>query len=301
MSGVVILANPAASGFSGMKLRVALAVLGPETIVHWPEDREATASLAAAAGATGATVVAMGGDGMVHHVARGVIGTPGRLGIIPVGTTNVLARIAGIPSDVEDAAATIADGDTARLPTATASWDGDGTVTRPVLFSLSVGWDAAVVAKAEATPYDKSRGGLWLYARTAFGQLHRELGRIPDLIIDGDPILAGAAIALQVQVHHVYTFAGPVEMRLGPAVEGRLLAGTWRRMRAGAIPSIAWASRTPEGVGSHADIDVAAVEAVGCSAAHPVPIQIDGEPLGTCRRLRVGVGPSIPVMVPAGR
>ena len=38
----------------------------------------------------------MGGDGVAHHVGNALVGTDTALGLIPVGTTNVLARILGI-------------------------------------------------------------------------------------------------------------------------------------------------------------------------------------------------------------
>lgn len=50
-----------------------------------------------AAGVDG--VVAMGGDGTVHHALQAVAGTPTRLGIVPTGTGNDTARALGIPTD----------------------------------------------------------------------------------------------------------------------------------------------------------------------------------------------------------
>ncbi len=49
------------------------------------------------------TVVAAGGDGTVSFVANGVLESDAKLAIIPLGTTNVLARELGIPLDVQGA------------------------------------------------------------------------------------------------------------------------------------------------------------------------------------------------------
>ena len=56
------------------------------------------------------TVVAGGGDGTVSTVASVVAGTDAALGVLPLGTLNHFARDLGIPSGLEEAIATIADG-----------------------------------------------------------------------------------------------------------------------------------------------------------------------------------------------
>lgn len=61
------------------------------------------------------TVVAMGGDGTIGAVIRGIAGSDITLGIIPAGTMNDIAASIGIPEDVEKACALIAKGETRKL------------------------------------------------------------------------------------------------------------------------------------------------------------------------------------------
>lgn len=56
-----------------------------------------------AAGEGAAIVAAVGGDGSVNEVAKGIIGTSARLAIIPMGSGNGLARSLGIPRDTVSA------------------------------------------------------------------------------------------------------------------------------------------------------------------------------------------------------
>jgi diacylglycerol kinase (ATP) len=60
-------------------------------------------------------VIAMGGDGTIGVVIRGIAGSKVRLGIIPAGTENDIARSLGIPEDLKEACAVIASGHTRSL------------------------------------------------------------------------------------------------------------------------------------------------------------------------------------------
>lgn len=60
-------------------------------------------------------VIAMGGDGTVGVVIRGIAGSKVRLGIIPAGTQNDIAASLGIPEDLKAACALIAAGPTRKL------------------------------------------------------------------------------------------------------------------------------------------------------------------------------------------
>ncbi len=61
------------------------------------------------------TVIAMGGDGTIGAVIRGIAGSEAHLGIIPAGTENDIAKSLGIPEDLKEACALIASDHTRDL------------------------------------------------------------------------------------------------------------------------------------------------------------------------------------------
>lgn len=57
-------------------------------------------------------VIAAGGDGTIHAVAGGLVGSKSTMGIIPTGTMNNLAHSLNIPDTIPDACAAVANGET---------------------------------------------------------------------------------------------------------------------------------------------------------------------------------------------
>jgi YegS/Rv2252/BmrU family lipid kinase len=57
-------------------------------------------------------VIAAGGDGTIHAVAGGLVGSKSTMGIIPTGTMNNLAHSLNIPDTIPDACTAIASGET---------------------------------------------------------------------------------------------------------------------------------------------------------------------------------------------
>src|SRR5690606_4924504 len=88
-------------------------------------------------------VIAAGGDGTVHEVACGLVGSPVRLGILPFGTVMNVARALGVPHDLEQAARVIRDGRVVRMDVGKAV-----TRTRQAYFVelAGIGVDAGVFA-----------------------------------------------------------------------------------------------------------------------------------------------------------
>jgi diacylglycerol kinase (ATP) len=108
---IALLANPAAGrGHAHRLVDHVIEALGSDgasvTLVAG-DDWDASAKLARGAVESGIdTLVAMGGDGMVHLAVQELAGSATALGIVPIGTGNDAARALGVPTSDPIAAAT---------------------------------------------------------------------------------------------------------------------------------------------------------------------------------------------------
>ena len=129
----------------------ALRTHGIEPEVWYTTPDDPGSGLAKKAASEGVdTVIAAGGDGTIHAVASGLIGTKSTLGIIAMGTMNNLAHSLSIPDTVEGACAIIAKGETKKIDI--------GNINDHVFLEVAgVGLEAVLFPAAEEI---KSRG--WL-------------------------------------------------------------------------------------------------------------------------------------------
>lgn len=99
-------------------------------------------------------VFALGGDGTANEVLQALAGTDVRLGIIPGGGANVLARALGLPNDAVEATSVLLDhlraGESRRITLGCAG-------ERYFGFNAGFGFDAAVVRHVEQHPERKRR------------------------------------------------------------------------------------------------------------------------------------------------
>ncbi|MGG6430764.1 diacylglycerol/lipid kinase family protein [Acetobacter ghanensis] len=107
----------------------------------------------------GITIVAAGGDGTIAEVVSGIIGTNARLGLIPLGTANVMAREFGLPRKPAAIAKVLASSGGRLL------WPGClqyPSGTKQIFVQMaSVGFDASVVHHVH--PGFKKRVGRYAY------------------------------------------------------------------------------------------------------------------------------------------
>jgi diacylglycerol kinase (ATP) len=118
---VKLIANPgagkAADAANNLKLVIGyLETNGLKVDVALAKPKEKATSIARKAIKNGYKIlIAMGGDGTIEAVMRGIIGSKARLGIIPAGTENNIAKSLGIPTDLEEACALIVSDNTLKL------------------------------------------------------------------------------------------------------------------------------------------------------------------------------------------
>ena len=190
---VVVIFNPTAGRRRAQALWQVLDVLSANGVrMDLAETRSAghATELAREAAHTGTRlIVAAGGDGTIAEVSNGLAGSGARLGIIPLGTANVLAHELSLPFAPRAVAAALAFGRTGLLWPGVAQMPG---LTRLFVQMVGVGLDAQVVHAL--SPAMKRAFGKAAYV----AQTVREMGRYRyprlRLRLDGEEAEAASVI-----------------------------------------------------------------------------------------------------------
>ena len=243
MRKLLLVANPSSSGFTGASFRAVEAALGEgfDVTTVWPNGPAESRQAAEDAANEGYSVVAaMGGDGVVHHVANGLAFTGTALGVIPTGTTNVVARILGIPMKPEQAAARLVAGHRRLLTLAHIATESRlAARSEYAVFSLGMGLDADVVAISDMRPAAKYYFSSVNFAAIAAKQvISKYRSRPADMLVECNGVRVHASSVL-IQVHDLYTYWGPVPLRLSPDVGDGLTALAVERVSISAAAGLA--------------------------------------------------------------
>jgi YegS/Rv2252/BmrU family lipid kinase len=243
---------------------------------------------AVAAGAE--LVLAVGGDGTVNEVARGLIGSPAALGIVPVGSGNGLARALRLPLRPAHALGALESGVRRRM-------DVGFLNGRPFLNVAGVGFDAVVGRSFHERGKEGGRRGFLGYVRLCLLELRTY--RSPRLAIEVPPA------RLEVEAF-VLTFANGPQYGAGAVInpgakldDGRFevvafeQASLWRIVATGSRMFLGGLERS-------AGYRRLSGAAATVTALSPLAAHCDGDPAEDARRIEVELRPgALEVVVPA--
>jgi diacylglycerol kinase family enzyme len=215
-------------------------------------------------------VVAAGGDGTVRQVAAALIGSGTPLGIIPVGTGNVLAHEIGLPPKADAVACALLAGPS--VPVACALANGE-----PFLLMTGAGFDARVLQGLDRRL--KSRVGKIAYAAPLLGALTRPLDRL-DVRLDGDSHRASWAVISNAR-HYAGGFV--LSRRAGirrRGLEAILFKADSPAALIGQLISLAMGQLDVRAA-RRGDIAIVSCSRATITSLRPVPTQLDGDVFGT--------------------
>ena len=289
-----LIANPGA-GVSGSPLveEVVNALLraGAEVTLTQPADIECGRSQAREAAECGRydAVLAAGGDGTIRQVAAALIGTETPLGIIPVGTGNVLAHEIGLAHQSAAVVHMLLSGPAVSAVCARANGE-------PFLLMAGAGFDGRVIAALDHRL--KSHVGKVAYAGPILGALAHPVDTLT-VSVDGQPHEASWAV-----IANARHYGGNFVMARGTGIRERgLQAILFKAKNRAELFSQLVAlvmGQLDARAASRGDIEMIPCAHASIGAEHPVPTQIDGDAFGTTP-LEVAAGTAeLQLIVPVG-
>jgi diacylglycerol kinase family enzyme len=230
-------------------------------------------------------VLAFGGDGTINEVVQPLVGTDVALGVLPGGSTNVLARALGVPRDPVEATAFTAS----RLNTETKRRINVGRMNeRFFIFSAGLGLDADVVRRVETDPDAKREHGELFFLTSALNVAFKEYrGRRPEMTISVDGGEPEHVIQVVCCNGRPFTFFGrfPVDVCPEARLDGGLDTFSLTKISTLTIPRIAWGllvSRShPRWRNARYHHDARHIVVV---PAEPTSVQVDGDFIGQVDR-----------------
>ncbi len=273
----VLLVNPQAGGGRAGRIdwqRVRAALDVPCRVVMPASREEALLHATQFCQSGGRVLVVAGGDGSVHSVLPAVVHTQTTLALLPLGTSNVLARELGYPLGRQ----ALSGGLRALREGAAQEIDVGVVNGRPFVLMASTGLDAWVVQRVPEAL--KRRWGVYAFLWTAW----RELGRYQPtryrVVLDGaeEEVTAVVLIAANTAHYGWFTVVAPsarvddgvLNLVWFPAGRG------WQRQIWRVAWDVVWgrAERCPH-------LRTARGRSLRVEAETSQPVQCDGEPAGT--------------------
>jgi diacylglycerol kinase (ATP) len=272
---MIIVFNPVAGRRRHRELKGALdafhALGATPRLVETRAAGDATSIARQAAKAGAPLVVAAGGDGTIAEVAQGLSGSATQLGILPMGTANVLAHELELPLRGDLAARVISEGVEAALHPGLARF-ADGT-TRLFVQMLGAGFDARVVAALDLGL--KHRLGRAAYVWQTLRELPRYRFPRCEVEIDGARCQAASVVVTKGRLYGGNYMLAPKARVDAPGFQVALLrdAGAVRTLLAGLALPLGLPPYIP-------GLELRPAREVRLHGA-ALAVQMDGDPAGT--------------------
>lgn len=234
-------------------------------------------------------VVACGGDGTIRHIASALIGSSTPLGIIPVGTGNVLAHEIGLAATPRAVASMLREGPIAKVVCARANGE-------PFLLWVGAGFDARVLGGLDQRL--KSRIGKAAYAGPLIGALIRPMDTLT-LMVDGRRHEASWVVIANAR-HYGGRFVLAPSARLQErGLQAILFKARTRPELVGQLMSLVLGRLDARAERSR-DVEMLPCSHVTVTSHHPVPTQVDGDVLGATPLEVEAAADEVALIVPSG-
>lgn len=229
----------------------------------------------AAAEAQGALLVVVGGDGTVNEVANGVAGTDAEIALLSSGTGEDFGRTHGVPDRFEDAVRAVLEGETRTIDLGRV--ECEGSPSRFFANVGSAGMSGAVARRANGM--SKALGG----RMTFFYALTREFlaWKNTEVTVELD-----GGVRRQGRLHDVIVANGNFHgggMKLAPGAQQD--DGLFDVVTIGDVDKLDFVTTAPKLYSgrylSHPKVELLRSATVAIDAARRLPVEVDGEPIGT--------------------
>jgi diacylglycerol kinase (ATP) len=253
-------------------------------------------------------VVATGGDGTVNEVINGLVNTKTALAVLPAGTVNIWAREMGLPMDIQQSAIALLQAkwcqiDVGRarsisprlrwLPRRRNTTKLTEMIDRYFLLMAGVGFDAAVTAGVNQV--EKKHWGAIAYVKQALQMICQYQGSHLTIYLNDKKVRGRVLMAV---VGNSQLYGGVIKFTLNALVDDGLLdvcIVKGRSMLKAPLRLLSILFRS-----HHLDdrIEYHRATQIRFLGRKPVPIQIDGDYLGTTPMQFEVVPKSLWVVVP---
>jgi diacylglycerol kinase (ATP) len=234
----------------------------------------------AAAAAPDSLLVVIGGDGTVNELVNGVGGTEAEIAVLPNGTGQDFPRTYGIPHDFDAAVGVVLDGATRTIDLGRVEFskaECEGSESRFFANVGSAGMSGSVARRANSMT--KRFGG----RATFFYALTREFlaWQNARVVLELDE-----GVRREGPMHDVIVANGRFHgggMQLAP--EARQDDGAFDVVTIGDVSKLDFVTTAPKLYSgrylSHPKVELLRSSSVAISADQPLPLEVDGEPIGT--------------------